>query len=184
MARGETTGSTETMAPKPTTMESRLNDRKEALGLKLGEEAKKRLLERCGAAQKKLDPLKAKDEQAHDNRSKKYNGILKRVEEMITRLNQQGVSTANLQTALTNYTSAIDEYIADVQTYKTTISDLSSMACDKDIEGFAATLSAARSAREKLKADGAVVRTAIAELKTALAEAKKSLDKPSGEAND
>lgn len=177
-ASGEKSGLTEpTDTQKTTNISERLLKRKSELRLKIADETKKKLVQRCGSAQEKIESLKSKDTQVRDKRFQRYNGIVKRVSVVIGQLNQQGISTANLQTALNNYTTAVNQYLADAEEYKAAVADLASMACDKDTEGFAATLQTARSAKEKQLKDGAEIRGAIAQIKSALADAKQSMSK-------
>lgn len=184
VASGETSGLTEPPDTQKTTdISERLLKRKSELRLKISDETKKRLVERCGTAQSKVESQKTKDSQIRDKRFQRYNGILKRVSAMIGRLNQQGISTANLQTALTNYTTAVNQYLADAETYKAAIADLAAMACDKDAEGFSATLQTARTAKQMQLKDATEIRTAIAGIKQALADAKQALRDVEGDAN-
>jgi len=160
---------------KTTSLSERLKKRKDELKLSLGESAKQRLAGKCAASQAVVKKLKTRDAAARDKYHSAYTKMIERLEIVATKLAQQGVSTSGLANAQQLLTDSVNQYLSDAEAYRAAVDDLANMDCKGDLEGFQATLVTARSLREKLASDAALIKTSLKDVTAALAGIKNSL---------
>jgi hypothetical protein len=160
---------------KTTSMTERLKKRKDELKLSLGESTKQRLAAKCAASQAIIAKLKDRDGQIRQKNHDVYTKLVERLETITTKLARQGQSTATLANSQQLLVDAVNQYLADAETYRAAVNDLAKMDCSGDLEGFQATLFTARTLREKLAADAAAIKQAAADVRVSLAQAKTTL---------
>jgi hypothetical protein len=160
---------------KTSSMAERIANRKNELKLNLGEAELSGIEAKCKPAQATITKIKSKDTVTIDNYYKAYEDIAGQVSGMISRLNEQGVSTAGIQTTLNLYVDSANRYLLDADKYKAALSDLETMDCQADAEGFAASLQDARNLRAKLATDSESAKVKVDDISAALIGAKDKL---------
>lgn len=160
---------------KTSSISERLASRKKEIKLDLSASAAENIEAKCTGAQAKIGELKAGSTAAIDNYYKTYGDIAGRVSGLIGRLNQQGVPTAGIQTALNQYIDAANQFLVDADKYSAALADLETMDCPADAEGFAVTLQEARKLRASLATDTESAKNKIDAISAALIAAKDKL---------
>ncbi len=160
-----TTSSNDSTEAKPEpaedakTVSDRIAKRKAELKTKLTNAEKTRLMAKCKASQGNLGTEKGRVKGLETSRSQVYTNLLNRLNDLSARLKVKGVDTTALNADITALKTKIDTFNTDLTTYKQSVSDLASMDCATDPDGFKASLEAARTALKKVNEDAAAVRT-------------------------
>lgn len=170
-------------APEPAedakTVSNRIEQRKAELKTKLTTAEKTRLKAKCKASQGNLSSEKGRVKGLETSRGQVYNNLLTRLNDLSARLKVKGVDTTALNADIATLKTKIDTFNTDLASYKQAVSDLASMDCATDPDGFKASLEAARTALKKVNDDAAAVRSYLNDtikplLKTIRTELEKS----------
>ena len=172
----------EQLAQKAAELKKRLEDNKAKLKSKLDEAAKKRISNKCKAAQGVVKGAETSADSINTNRKKAYSKITDAVQKLVDRLKAQGKDTTEVESALVTAKQKAEALSSAMTTYQQTLSDLRSMDCVADPTAFAATLDTARTQREAVKTAATDLRTylsvtlkgAVNKLKNQLENEKKS----------
>lgn len=172
-----------TTTPAPLTdtqkkaMQDRLQQRKDALKLKLTTVQQKRLQSRCKSAQGKLTSEAAKVNGIATSRTKVHANIIDHLTSLETKISAQGLDTTALKAQIATLQTKITVFTTDLALYKDAVNDLAAMDCAADPTAFKASLESARTARAKLREDGAAVHAYIKDtIKPTLATLRAQLE--------
>ena len=92
-------------------------------------------------------------------RTKAYTDLQARLTKLITNLKAKSVDTTTLEQEQTALNAKITTYNTDLTAYKQSLSDLKTIDCKTDPNGFKAALEAARSAHDSVAADATDIRS-------------------------
>lgn len=163
---------TPTDISQTSSLPDRLAQRKSALKLQISSERSQKLVKNCVSAQTRLKNIGTKDKSSADKRQETYTDLATRLNTIVRRLEIQGTDVSELKSAQSKFNSSINQYLSDMQTYKTTMDDIVVMDCKTDPSGFEATLTTARQLRAKLANDVSQIKSLKSELTDALSKAK------------
>ncbi len=158
-------------------MQTRVQQRKDALKLKLTTVQQKRLQSRCKAAQGKITSEQAKVTGVSTSRTKVYANISTQLTNLEAKLNGQGLDTTALKADIAALKTKIDTFNTDLATYKDAVSDLAAMDCVADPTAFKASLETARTTRKQLRTDSEAIHAYIKDtIKPILATLRTQLE--------
>lgn len=168
-----TTEAPETPAQK-TEREARIKQLKTTQKIRLTTTEKKKIQDKCQAAQGKMSGVTGKVNGIEASRTQVHKNILDRLNNAVVKLKEKGVNTTQLETEITALTAKIETFNTDLAAYKQSVTDLKAEDCKTDPEGFKAALTAARTNLEKVRADAKAVHTSLKEtIRPLLTELKK-----------
>ena len=180
-ANNTTTTQTTSADDKETTtdktqLEARIKKLKDALKLRLTAAEKTRLLGKCVSAQGKVSSVGAKFKGIETSRTQVHQNILDRLNKAVTKLEEKGVASPELEIEITTLTTKMDTFKTDLATYKQSVADLKDLDCKTDPEGFKAALQTARTNLEKVRSDAKDIHTYLKEtIRPHLTNLKKQL---------
>lgn len=168
---------TETNEDSKLTPQQRVDKRKTELKLTaLAATEKLRIQAKCAGAQGIVKSVQNQSATAQTARTNVYRKLGTKLGELITKLKAANVDTTKLESERTVLQDKIKTFNDDLAEYKLAVSDLSTMDCKTDAEGFKASLQDARTKREKLKTDATDIRTYVKDtIKPTLQEIRKTL---------
>lgn len=139
----------------------RITAYKAALGreVKQAEAAKIKL--RCSVAQANAKTLATRLSTVQKNRNAAYDSILKNLNDLTGKLENQAFETTALQQNIDALQGLVDSYKTNMNNYYQAVNDMSTMDCSADPAGFIAALQAARTAQASLTTQVAEIRTYI-----------------------
>lgn len=152
----ETEEVTETPVQK-TEREARIKTLKEQQKVRLSVTEKKKIQDKCQAAQGKVSSVGGRVKGAETSRTKVHANLLARMETLVAKLKTKNLDTTQLEASITELKAKITTFETDLATYKQTISDLRALDCKTDPEGFKAALQTARTNLETVRADAKAV---------------------------
>lgn len=159
----------------------RITQRKAAYKAQLNSVPRARLLSNCQGAQARLSNLKAKNQFNLQMRQQTYSKLTDDLAKIIKSLKKQDVAVSKLSESQSKFDSAIKNYQADYQLYKTALDDAAAMDCRADPDGFLASLHESRALRSRLAADAAAIKAALPEISNGLSAAKLELINKAGD---
>ncbi len=137
-------------ADKAATRADRLQQYKDKLQDKLTVAQERRIQGACKAAQTITTKLAANIERVRANRKSAYDNVNSKLKEVVAKIRATDVDTTELDAAIVTLKSKMDAFMGAVDTYQTTVSDLSEMDCQADPSAFKAALESAKSQRVAL----------------------------------
>lgn len=152
----QTTEAPETSVQK-TEREARIKTLKEQQKVRLSVTEKKKIQDKCQAAQGKVGSVGGRVNGAETSRTKVHANLLARMENLVAKLKTKNLDTTQLEASITELKAKITTFETDLATYKQTISDLRALDCKTDPEGFRAALQTARTNLETVRADAKAV---------------------------
>lgn len=159
-----------------TTLQQRLDERKNRLKPTLDNPELAAIAQRCKPAQPLLKKLGDKVRANVPQRQRAYEEVDRRLVSLIEKLEVSGIDTATLKQQQGELNGKITAYKADAAKYHETLDDLTAMDCTADPVAFKASLDDARRLREDLSRQIADIRTYVMDtIKPALVEIRKSL---------
>lgn len=174
------TEAVETPAQK-TEREARVKQLKTAQKTKLTTTEKKKIQDKCQAAQGKMSSVTGKFNGIETSRAQVHKNILERLVTANNKLKEKGVATTQLEAEITALTAKIDTFNADLAAYKQAVTDLKAVDCKTDPEGFKAALTDARADLEKVRTSAKAVQTYLKEtVRPLLTELKKQVSTTEG----
>lgn len=144
-------------------LQERLTKRKTDIKTKLATAEEARLKLKCKAGQVPLKNLSGRIKGLETSRDNVYANLVNRLTKAAEKLKERGLDTATLESQIATLKTKIETFKTDLAAYRQTVSDLGEMDCVSDPAGFKASLEAARSARLKLAADSAAIKTFVKE---------------------
>lgn len=158
----ETTEVPETPVQK-TEREARIKTLKEQQKIRLSLTEKKKIQDKCQAAQGKVSSLGGRINGLETSRTKVHANLLARMENLVAKLKTKNLDTTQLEASITELEAKIATFNTDIATYKQSISDLRALDCKTDPEGFKAALQTSRTNLEKVRADAKAVHSYLNE---------------------
>lgn len=163
-----------------TEQSQRIEKRKAELKTKLTNAQQTRLQTRCKNAQGKLQSVTQRTTAVQQNREKIYTKLLDNITSLQPKLVAAEIDTVQLDAGITELKAAIEVFKASSVTYEQAIKDTAELDCQADPVAFQASLSASRTALQKLRTDAGSIRTitnqkikpALVVVKTSLTETK------------
>jgi hypothetical protein len=185
---GAATSTTSDKSSASSTIDSaqakRIAQRKEALKISLTELQTQILTSKCGAAQETLKNIESKDKLKADARKQTYTNMSAKINDIITKIQKQGIDTNALKSAQTQFNVAANEYLIDSDAYVVALDDSVTMKCSVDPGGIEATLLSARQYRTLLVNDSSQIKLSTANLTKALSDTKQALGNTSSRAKN
>lgn len=142
-----------------TTLEQRVNKRKNALQIQLSEAERLHIQAHCQTTQAHLGRLHRRIVGVTVIQEQRYDGLLSKLAELVPGLQAAGIDTAafeqqinELQTKMSAFYTALDEF-------EVAVHDLAAMDCAADPDGYKASLEEARTLRAKVLEASHAVRT-------------------------
>lgn len=173
-----TTTTAKTTDKKKEELNARLQQRKDALKVKLTAVQEKRIQTRCKNAQGLVSSLLGKVNGTETSRTKVYANLVDRLTKLQSNLDQKGANTAELKAEITELQTKIATFNTNLAAYKQSVSDLAGMDCVADATGFKTFLEDARSGLKKVHDDGAAIKTYVNDtIKTTLKNIRVDLAK-------
>lgn len=173
----DVTTQAETRQQSPdTTLQQRLEERKNRLQPALNNVQQAVIAQRCKPAQPLLKKLGDKVRANVPQRQRAYEEVDTRLVSLIEKLEASGVDTGTLKQQQGELSKKIAAYKTDASTYHETLDDLSAMDCAADPVAFKASLDEARRLRESLSKQITDIRAYVMDtIKPTLLEIRKSL---------
>lgn len=166
----------------PEDVKRRVAERKEALKTRLTAVKQARLKNRCKASQGKLGSLQGRITGLETSRAHVYKNLINRLMRLSEQLTTHNVDVTELNNQITELTALTEAFTTDVTAYKTVVTDLATMDCESDLEGFQASLESAREARAKAAESAKAVRTYLTStIKPTLRELRAQFAQNSGD---
>lgn len=186
VVQNPTTTTTETQTPQLTDqqkaeLKQRVEKMKLNLKTRLNATEKKRVQDKCKAAQGSVSSISGRVKGIETSRSQVYANLIQRLNELSNRLKEKGLDTTELEKQLVTLQTLVDTFNTDLAVYKSALIDLSAQDCTTDPEGFKAALETARAAGKKVRDDAAAIRTHVNDvIKPTVKAIRDTLDKEEG----
>jgi chromosome segregation ATPase len=133
-----------------TALKARLEARKAALKTKLTAAETLRIKNKCATAQGNLSSVRGRIKGIETSRAQVYDNLTDRLTKLSSRLSDQGVDVATLNSEITELKAKITTFETDLAAYKQAVTDLAAMDCKSDPTAFKASLDAARTAQTQV----------------------------------
>lgn len=158
---GTTTETKPTGTDDSQAMQTRIEQRKTELKIRLASNEKLSIQAKCKSAQGNVSSIKGRVKGIETSRSEAYGNIVTRLTELSVKLKNKGADTKALDAAIVNLQAKITTFNTDLATYRQDVSDLAGMDCKTDPDGFKAALQASRTAQERVAKDAAAVKAQV-----------------------
>lgn len=142
-----------------TELKTRLEKRKADLKTRLTNLQKTVLKNKCKAAQGKLSSVSGRAKGVLTSRTKVHENLVARLENLSEKLDSKGVDTAEFKDMIAELKAKIATFETDYAIYQQTITDLESMDCVTEPDGFKASLDAARLNLQTVSDDAKAIRS-------------------------
>ena len=154
----------------------RLESYKLGFKTKLDEPSKKRIGERCVAAQSAVDKVSTRQETAVKGRSQAYSNIVERLQKLVESLKLKNIDTAELESQIVILETKIEAFNTTYAAYKTAVSDTAKTDCKADVVAFKAALEKSRSDQKLVVVAAQAVRSYVKDsIKPTLQNIKQQL---------
>lgn len=169
--------------PAGGSFEQRLAQRKTERSIKLDDKDKKRLTQRCVAAQGKVRAWYQTISTSIDDRNKAYQRVDAKLWVIIGRLKLAGKDTFKLEKERSIFAANINNFQTTGANFTQTLDDLQVVNCEADIVGFKALLDTARLYyKQVIDASGSIDNYVVNDIKSTLADHTADLQ-PKAETN-
>ena len=128
--------------------QARVTAYKAALAQEVNTAEQARIKLRCSVAQANAKTLATRLSTAQKNRNAAYDSILKNLNTLLTKLDNQAFETTALKENITTLQTKVDSYKTNMNNYQLAVSDMATVDCTNDPAAFVAALQAARKAQE------------------------------------
>lgn len=162
----QTTQATTTATTDETTateLKARLEKRKADLKTKLTNAQKTALKNKCKAAQGRVSSVGGRAKGILTSRTKVHQNLVSRLENLSEKLDAKNVDTAEFNDMIAELKAKIATFETNYAIYQQTITDLESMDCATDPDGFKASLEAARLNLQTVNNDAKAIRSYLTE---------------------
>lgn len=149
--------------PNPEELKARLQQRKDALKVRLNTAQKTRLQASCKNAQGKLQSVAGRINGIETSRNEVYGHMIEHLEELSTKLKAKNVDTVTLDEQINALKDQMAAFKTSLTEYKQAVVDLAAMDCQADPEAFKASLDQAREFRKTLHVSGQNIRMYVKE---------------------
>lgn len=160
-----------------TTIAQRLTQRETVYKIQLSAAEKSTLIAKCSLAQSALTDVRTKDRKVATSRFQTYSDLSKKLAFLVDNLNAQGVDASQLLNSQNKFVGAINIYLKDAETYKTSMDDAINVNCKSDPAGFKASLTETRQLRAVLGPDVSSIKNNLADLRKTLSDERQLLIK-------
>jgi hypothetical protein len=116
---------------------------------------------RCGVAQANAKTLATRLATVQKNRGAAYDSIVKALNDLVAKLENQAFETTALKDNITALQSKVDSYKTNMNNYYTAVNDMATVDCAADPLAFIGALQAARQAHDALQPQIADIRAFI-----------------------
>lgn len=173
----------ETEAPETETQkterDARIKALKTAQKIKLAAAEKKKLQEKCQAAQGKTSSVTGRFKGIETSRGQVHENLVNRLNNLVEKLKTKGIDTTALEADIATLQTKIETFNTDLTTYKQSVTDLKALDCKTDPEGFKAALTTARTNLEKVRTDAKDIHTYLKDtIKPLLKTLRDQIEKP------
>lgn len=143
---------------------------------------KQRFQSKCKNAQGAVHSVGDKIKGIETSREQVHANLVTRLNSLADKLQAGGADVSALEQQLVTLESLINTFKTDLTAYKQAVSDLSTMDCASDPDGFKAALDAARAAGAKVHEDSKAIKTHLNDvIKPALKTLRESMKTNEGE---
>lgn len=148
--------------PEEESVQERIQKRKAALKTRLSAAEKLKLQNKCQASQQgKISSLSGRIKGIETSRTQVYNNITTHLQKLSEKLQNRGVTTTELDAAITELETKIETFKTDLAAYKDAIEVLAAMDCKANPELFKETLEDARADLKTVQDDAAAVKAHV-----------------------
>jgi len=159
-------------------LEQRTENYKKNIRDRVPESELSRITLRCSVAQTNAKNISSRIATVQSTRVEAYDEILKKLNDMLTKLEVQAFETTKLKDNIGVLTQKITEFKANMAGYKQAVDDLNAIDCTKDPLSFKAALITARNHHAKLSILVGDIRTYIANtIKPTLKQVRGQIEK-------
>lgn len=144
------TGEMLTPEQKKLNREKRLQEYKEKRTTKLTAAQEQQLKAKCQGAQVVTQKLVDNAEKVKTLREAQYGKVSSKLTQLVERLKMAKVETAEIEKAVSGFSEQSTAFLTAIDSYKTTLDDLSEMECATDPVAFRAALEEAKTQRVAL----------------------------------
>ncbi len=151
----ESTATQESTQSEDVTSEARAEQRKQRVDAakekaqaKLTRIEQKKIEDVCKSSQVVIDQLQSRVTKVVEMRQTKYADISSNLTSLSEKMGVAGIDTTELDLVITDIQTSISTSIESLESYDTLLTDISSIDCQSDPEGFKALLSEARTQRK------------------------------------
>lgn len=134
---------------------------KAALGRKISNAELARVKLRCAVAQGNSKGLATRLAAVQKNRIAAYDAILKNLNNLVTKLDNQAYETTALKENIATLQAKVDSFKANMKSYYQAVNDMANVDCANDPAAFVAALQAARKDHEAVQPQLADIRAYI-----------------------
>lgn len=164
-----------------TTLEERIQERKNTAKVRLNALEKQAIQSRCKASQGHLRRLNSRIVGISVNRTDIYAMLKNRLHDVSKRLEAKGIGTTELNNQINELEVKITTLDTTLQTYEGLVDDLSTMDCAADPEGYRASLEEAKKARTEAVQASVVIHDYLkSTIKPTLQKLRTQLDSEKG----
>lgn len=144
------TNTTEQETSESGTRQERIKSLKDKSTERINASEIRRIEARCVNAQQKLTNLSVRLGDSLERRTVAYQNITSRLNELLLKLQVAGVDTTELELAVNEMTSILNESIASADNFVQNLSDVTEVECVSDPEAFKLLLDEARQRRVEI----------------------------------
>lgn len=144
------TNTTEQETSESGTRQERIKSLKDKSTERINASEIRRIEARCVNAQQKLTNLSVRLADSLERRTVAYQNITSRLNELLLKLQVAGVDTSELELAVNEMTSILNESIASADNFVQNLSDVTEVECVSDPEAFKLLLDEARQRRVEI----------------------------------
>lgn len=172
----ETAEQPQTGTSDQSTLQDRIQERKEKLKLTLDTAKSKRLKLRCKASQGKLKSATKRINGIRISRSEVYNNLTARLNIAKDKLTEAQSDTTKLTEAMSELADEVVTYKTVMTSYQSAVDDASALDCEADPEAFWVSLSEARNLLSDIDKSHSQIKNILTDkIKPELVELKKQL---------
>lgn len=163
---------------QPTTeQQQRITNYRAALGREIRENEQNQIRLRCGVAQANAKTLSTRLARVRDARFAAYDKILKDLNALLGRLENQAYETTALQENINTLQGKVDSFKTNMTNYYNAVNDMATMDCNADPVGFIAAVEAARKAHALVLPEITDIRTYVTNtIKPTLAQVREQIE--------
>jgi hypothetical protein len=158
-------------------LKARLEERKTTFKQTLSVAAKARLAARCEAAQNSITKVKEAGESMVAARIKVYDKVIDKLDDLSVKASTAGLEVTTLNEQVNTLETNVHLLSEQLTVYRQALADLTAHKCTEDVEGFRATLDAAKDARSDAHKTAKDIRSYItATIKPTIQDLKSQLE--------
>lgn len=168
---------TQAQRQQPSQQQARIAEYKAALGREVDESEQNKVRLRCDVAQANAKALATRLEGVQKKRNTAYDSILKQLNDLLARLENQAFETSELSENINTLQKKVNSFKNNMSGYYQAVDDMATVNCKADTVAFIAALQAARKAHEAVLPQVSDIRAYITNtVKPTLEQVRKQIE--------